>query len=63
MLCTNTMHKVADQVQAAVSIPLLHVADATAEAIAAAGLQRVGLLGTLFTMEQDFYRDASTARA
>jgi len=57
MLCTNTMHKVADQVQAAVSIPLLHVADATAEAIAAAGLQRVGLLGTLFTMEQDFYRD------
>ena len=57
LLCTNTMHKVADQVQAAVSIPLLHLADATADAVTAAGLHTVGLLGTAFTMEQDFYRD------
>ncbi|MFG2989476.1 aspartate/glutamate racemase family protein [Streptomyces sp. NPDC048257] len=56
LLCTNTMHKVADQVQAAVTVPLLHLADATAEAVRAQGLQRVGLLGTAFTMEQDFYR-------
>ena len=57
VLCTNTMHKVADQVQAAVSIPLLHLADATAAAVGRAGLSTVGLLGTAFTMEQDFYRD------
>lgn len=57
VICTNTMHKVADQVTAAVSIPLVHIADATAEAITAAGVTRVGLLGTRFTMEQDFYRD------
>jgi len=57
LLCTNTMHRVADQVQAAVSIPLLHLADATAQAVSGAGLTRVGLLGTAFTMEQDFYRD------
>ncbi|PHQ49619.1 aspartate/glutamate racemase [Streptomyces cinnamoneus] len=56
LICTNTMHKVADGVEAAVSIPLLHLADATAEAVRAAGLRRVGLLGTAFTMEQDFYR-------
>ncbi|MGA5819684.1 aspartate/glutamate racemase family protein [Kitasatospora sp. NPDC094028] len=56
LICTNTMHKVADQVEAAVSVPLLHLADATAEAVRAAGLRRVGLLGTAFTMEQDFYR-------
>ncbi|MER6386953.1 aspartate/glutamate racemase family protein [Streptomyces sp. NPDC001523] len=56
LLCTNTMHKVADQVQAAVSVPLLHLADATAEAVRARGMRRVGLLGTAFTMEQDFYR-------
>lgn len=56
VICTNTMHKVAEQVQAAVSIPLLHIADPTAQAIRAAGLQRVALLGTRFTMEQDFYR-------
>ncbi|MFE7510554.1 aspartate/glutamate racemase family protein [Streptomyces sp. NPDC057540] len=56
LICTNTMHKVADQVEAAVSIPLLHLADATAEAVRASGLHRVGLLGTAFTMEQDFYR-------
>jgi aspartate racemase len=57
VLCTNTMHRVADQVQAAVGIPLLHLADATAAAVHAAGLSTVGLLGTAFTMEQDFYRD------
>ncbi|MER5208377.1 aspartate/glutamate racemase family protein [Streptomyces sp. NPDC002825] len=56
LICTNTMHKVADQVEAAVSVPLLHLADATAEAVRASGLHRVGLLGTAFTMEQDFYR-------
>ncbi|MFJ9774688.1 aspartate/glutamate racemase family protein [Kitasatospora sp. NPDC101157] len=56
LICTNTMHKVADQVAAAVTVPLLHLADATADAVRAAGLRRVGLLGTAFTMEQDFYR-------
>lgn len=56
LLCTNTMHKVADDVASAVSIPLLHLADATADAVTTAGLSTVGLLGTAFTMEQDFYR-------
>jgi len=56
VLCTNTMHKVAPAIEAAVSVPLLHIGDATARAIRAAGLSRVGLLGTRFTMEQDFYR-------
>lgn len=56
VLCTNTMHKVADAIEAAVSIALLHIADPTASAIKAAGFTRVGLLGTRFTMEQDFYR-------
>ena len=56
VLCTNTMHKVADRLVACVSIPLLHIADATADAIKSAGLRRIGLLGTRFTMEQDFYR-------
>jgi aspartate racemase len=56
VLCTNTMHKVADTIANAVNIPLLHIADPTALAITQAGLTRVGLLGTRFTMEQDFYR-------
>ncbi|NJQ05976.1 aspartate/glutamate racemase family protein [Streptomyces lonarensis] len=56
LICTNTMHKVADQVQAAVAVPLLHLADATADAVLGTGLRTVGLLGTAFTMEQDFYR-------
>lgn len=56
LLCTNTMHKVADAVANAVTIPLLHLADATADAVTAAGLRTVALLGTAFTMEQDFYR-------
>ncbi|MFI2348253.1 aspartate/glutamate racemase family protein [Streptomyces sp. NPDC019443] len=57
LICTNTMHKVAGQVEAAVSVPLLHLADTTADAVRAAGIGRVGLLGTAFTMEQAFYRD------
>lgn len=57
LLCTNTMHKVAEQVQAALSVPLLHLADATADAVLRGGVRRVGLLGTAFTMEQDFYRE------
>jgi len=56
VLCTNTMHKVAPAIEAAVSIPLLHIADATAAEIRRNGLRRVGLLATGFTMEQDFYR-------
>lgn len=57
VLCTNTMHKVAPAIEAAVSIPLVHIADATAEKVKQAGITSVGLLGTRFTMEQDFYRD------
>ncbi|MFD0162966.1 aspartate/glutamate racemase family protein [Streptomyces decoyicus] len=56
VLCTNTMHKVADEVSAAVTVPLVHLADTTADAVRSSGLRRVGLLGTAFTMEQDFYR-------
>ncbi|MEQ1512884.1 MAG: aspartate/glutamate racemase family protein [Lysobacteraceae bacterium] len=57
VLCTNTMHLVAPAIEAAVDIPLLHIADATAQRIHAAGLTRVALLGTRFTMEQAFYRE------
>ncbi|GLU46451.1 aspartate/glutamate racemase family protein [Nocardiopsis ansamitocini] len=57
LLCTNTMHRVAAEVEAAVGIPLIHLADATAAAVLAAGVRTVGLLGTAFTMEQSFYRD------
>lgn len=56
VVCTNTMHKMADDIQQAVRIPLLHIADATAERVRTQGLERVGLLGTRFTMEEDFYR-------
>ncbi len=56
LICTNTMHKVADEVAEAIGIPLLHIAEATADAIRAAGIACVGLLGTRFTMEQDFYK-------
>ncbi|WP_312053925.1 aspartate/glutamate racemase family protein [Pantoea brenneri] len=56
VLCTNTMHKVAPQISAAVSVPLLHIADATGRRIQQAGLRKVGLLATRFTMEQAFYR-------
>ncbi|WP_342619033.1 aspartate/glutamate racemase family protein [Rhodoferax sp. GW822-FHT02A01] len=57
VLCTNTMHKVAPAIEAAATIPLLHVADPTAQAIRAAGFSKVGLIGTRFTMEQSFYKD------
>lgn len=56
VICTNTMHKMADDVQKSISVPLIHIADATAEAIRDQGLGKVGLLGTRFTMEQDFYK-------
>jgi aspartate racemase len=57
IICTNTMHKVAEQIAAEVRIPLLHIADATADVLKRDGLSRVGLLGTAFTMEQEFYKD------
>ena len=57
VLCTNTMHKVAPAIERAVTIPLLHIADPTADAIGAAGLRSIALLGTRFTMEHAFYRD------
>jgi amino-acid racemase len=57
VLCTNTMHKVAPAIEAAATIPLLHIADVTAQAIAQTGISRVALLGTRFTMEEDFYRE------
>jgi aspartate racemase len=56
VICTNTMHKMADAVQQSIRIPLLHIADATAERIRQRGLSRIGLLGTRFTMEGDFYK-------
>jgi aspartate racemase len=56
VICTNTMHKMAGEVQSAVAIPLIHIADATATAIKATDVQRPLLLGTRFTMEQDFYK-------
>lgn len=57
VLCTNTMHKVAPAIESAVRIPLLHIADPAADEIKQAGISTVGLLGTRFTMEQQFYRD------
>ena len=62
VICTNTMHRMADQVQAAIGLPLQHIADPTAERIKQAGLRRVGLLGTAFTMEQTFYKGRLTDR-
>jgi len=62
LLCTNTMHKVAAQIEARCSLPFLHIADATGRAITAAGMNRVALLGTRYTMEQDFYRGRLTAQ-
>ena len=56
LICTNTMHKMAREVQRAISIPLLHIADATAAEIKGRGIERVGLLGTKYTMEEDFYK-------
>ncbi|MFC2026051.1 aspartate/glutamate racemase family protein [Chloroflexota bacterium] len=57
LICTNTMHKMAPQVEENINIPLLHIADATAETIITQGYQTIGLLGTRFTMEQEFYKD------
>lgn len=62
VLCTNTMHRLADAITSSVPIPLLHIADPTAEKIKAAGFHRVGLLGTAFTMEQDFYKGRLQSR-
>jgi len=56
IICTNTMHKVANQIERSISIPILHIADATANALLADNVKKVGLLGTRFTMEQDFYK-------
>ncbi len=60
LICTNTMHKVAPQIAANIQIPILHIADATAKQLKADGISRVGLLGTRFTMEQDFYKSRLT---
>ncbi len=56
IICANTMHKLAEEVSAAIDIPLLHIGDVTAEKILAGGMMKVGLLGTIYTMEQDFYK-------
>jgi aspartate racemase len=62
VLCTNTMHHVAEAIEAVASVPFVHIADATADAVVAAGVERIGLLGTAFTMEQSFYVDRLAAR-
>ena len=62
VICSNTMHLMASEVEAAVNLPMIHIADATARPIVAAGYQRVGLLGTRFTMEQDFYKGRMVER-
>ena len=62
VICTNTMHKVADAVQKDIRVPLLHIADATAEEIKSRGLEKVGLMGTRFTMEEDFYKERLIGR-
>ncbi|PST91292.1 aspartate racemase [Photobacterium sp. NCIMB 13483] len=60
IICTNTMHKVASEIEAEISIPILHIADATAKKLVSDGVKKVGLLGTRFTMEQDFYKSRLT---
>ncbi|HHV63774.1 MAG TPA: aspartate/glutamate racemase family protein [Peptococcaceae bacterium] len=62
LICTNTMHKVAEQIQAGIGIPLLHIADLTAAKVLEAGLQTIGLLGTIYTMEEDFYKGRLEAK-
>jgi len=62
LICSNTMHKVAPEIEKAINIPLLHIADATAETLVQDGLKTVGLLGTAFTMEQDFYKGRLSKR-
>jgi aspartate racemase len=61
IICSNTMHRMYDAVQASIAVPMLHIADATAARIAAAGITRIGLLGTRYTMEQDFYKGRLSA--
>ena len=60
IICTNTMHKVASEIEAEISIPILHIADATAKKLVSDGVKKVGLLGTRFTMEKDFYKSRLT---
>lgn len=62
LLCTNTMHKVANEIQASITIPLLHIADVTAEEVLSKGIKTIGLLGTKYTMEQDFYKSRIEAQ-
>lgn len=62
VLCTNTMHKVSSQIEAKITIPFIHIADATAEAVQRAGIFKVALLGTKYTMSQDFYKDRLSAQ-
>lgn len=62
LICTNTMHKVAPQIEDQIGIPLLHIADATAQQLQQDGIEKVGLLGTRFTMEQGFYKDRLTEK-
>lgn len=62
LICTNTMHKVAPEIEKAIQIPLLHIADATAEVLMDKGIKTVGLLGTAFTMEHDFYKGRLTQK-
>ncbi|MBN1458515.1 MAG: aspartate/glutamate racemase family protein [Armatimonadetes bacterium] len=62
LICSNTMHRVADEVESAVGIPLLHIVDAVAEQVAAADIHRIGLLGTKYTMESDLYRSRLSER-
>lgn len=62
LICTNTMHKVYPQIQAQVTIPILHIADATADALASDGVTKVALLGTRYTMQEDFYKSKLVAR-
>jgi len=57
LICTNTMHKVAPEIESSIQIPILHIADATAEVLVREGIKSVGLLGTAFTMEQKFYKE------
>lgn len=61
LICTNTMHKVADTIQASIDIPVVHIADATAESLTAGGIKKVGLLGTKFTMSENFYKGRLTS--
>ncbi|MBT0309303.1 aspartate/glutamate racemase family protein [Morganella morganii] len=62
VICTNTMHRMAEQIEQTISVPLLHIADATAINIQQAGIKKIGLLGTAFTMEQDFYKGRLTEK-